>query len=251
MQVTQFNFDKYQVRTLRHDDGEIWFVAQDVCEALTIENSRDAMARLDSDEKGVGTIDTLGGPQEMTIISESGLYSLTLTSRKPEAKRFKKWITSEVLPSIRKTGSYSLPTTNTAIAISPKQDDIAAIMTIGSAMASWPGVRQGIIQSATLNTIELVTGYPTEAFRRALPVLENTEVIGSMNPTAIGKRIGKGAAWVNNALHNAGLQVKNERGEWALTSAGQKHGESLPYTKRGHSGFQILWRESVIDLLQA
>lgn len=106
MQVTPFNFDQYQVRTLRHDDGEVWFVAPDVCDALDVGNVSMAVGRLDDDEKGISSIDTLGGPQEVTIISESGLYSLVLTSRKPEAKRFKKWVTSEVLPSIRKTGSY-------------------------------------------------------------------------------------------------------------------------------------------------
>lgn len=108
MTVVPFNFDQYQVRTLRHDDGEVWFVAQDVCAALTIENNRDAVARLDGEEKGVRTMDTLGGTQEVAVINESGLYSLILTSRKPEAKRFKKWVTSEVLPSIRKTGGYSM-----------------------------------------------------------------------------------------------------------------------------------------------
>ena len=108
MQVTPFNFDQYQVRTLRHDDGEVWFVAPDVCDALDVGNVSMAVGRLDDDEKGISSIDTLGGPQEVTIISESGLYSLVLTSRKPEAKRFKKWVTSEVLPSIRKTGSYSM-----------------------------------------------------------------------------------------------------------------------------------------------
>ena len=248
MQVTPFNFDKYQVRTVRHDTGEVWFVAQDVCEALSLDDTSKAVSRLDDDERGTNSILTPSGDQQMLIISESGLYSLVLTSRKPEAKRFKKWVTSEVLPTIRKTGSYSMSTAQPTHAISKNQDAVAAIMMIGTAMASWPGVRQGIVQSATLNTIELVTGYPTESFRRALPALESTEVIGSMNPTAIGKRIGKGAAWVNNGLRNAGLQVKNDRDEWVLTDAGHKYAESLPYTKNGHSGFQILWRESVIDL---
>ncbi len=76
------------------------------CECLDIGNSRDAVAALDEDEKGVDSIDTPGGAQEMSIISEAGLYSLILRSRKPEAKAFKRWITHEVLPAIRKTGGY-------------------------------------------------------------------------------------------------------------------------------------------------
>ncbi|PNC91026.1 phage antirepressor Ant [Akkermansia muciniphila] len=88
-------------------DGEPWFVAKDVCDALEIGNSRQAVSYLDDDEKGVTTNDTLGGTQQVSIINESGLYSLILRSRKPEAKKFKKWVTAEVLPSIRKHGAYA------------------------------------------------------------------------------------------------------------------------------------------------
>lgn len=87
-------------------EGEPWFVAADVCRALGIGDSRTATARLDDDEKDAVLIRTLGGEQKMTIISESGLYALVLSSRKPEAKAFKRWITHEVIPAIRKTGGY-------------------------------------------------------------------------------------------------------------------------------------------------
>ena len=90
-------------------DGEPWFVAADVCRALGLKNTAMAIERLDEDEKGVSSIDTPGGTQEMAIVNESGLYSLVLGSRKPAAKRFKKWVTAEVLPSIRKTGAYIGP----------------------------------------------------------------------------------------------------------------------------------------------
>lgn len=103
--LAAFNFDGATLRVVTID-GEPWFVASDVCDALAIANSRDAMARLDDDEKGVGSTDTLGGTQQVGIVNESGLYSLILGSRKPEAKRFKKWVTAEVLPTIRKTGRY-------------------------------------------------------------------------------------------------------------------------------------------------
>lgn len=82
-------------------DGEPWWVAADVCAVLEIVNSRDAMGRLDADEKGVASTDTNGGAQQVGIINESGLYSLVLGSRKPEAKAFKKWITSEVSAATR------------------------------------------------------------------------------------------------------------------------------------------------------
>ena len=87
-------------------DGEPWFVAVDVCRALEIVNSSDALTRIDEDEKGVVLTDTPGGKQEVTTVNEPGLYSLVLGSRKPEAKVFKRWITHEVIPSIRKNGGY-------------------------------------------------------------------------------------------------------------------------------------------------
>lgn len=90
--------------------GEPWFVAKDVCDILELTNSRKATAGLDDEEKGVTISDTPGGQQSLTIINESGLYSLIMQSRKPKAKAFKKWVTSEVLPSIRKYGYYISPT---------------------------------------------------------------------------------------------------------------------------------------------
>ena len=87
-------------------NGQPWFVAADVCKALEIGNSRQATSRLDADEKGVISTDTPGGAQTMTIVSEPGLYTLILGSRKPEAKAFRRWITHDVIPAIRKTGGY-------------------------------------------------------------------------------------------------------------------------------------------------
>jgi prophage antirepressor-like protein len=107
-EVSVFNFENYDVRIV-DQNGEPWWVLKDVCDVLGIENSRNVSARLDDDEKGVHPIDTPGGSQEMTTINESGLYSTILRSESPETKRFKKWVTSEVLPSIRKTGKYSYP----------------------------------------------------------------------------------------------------------------------------------------------
>ncbi len=88
-------------------EGEPWFVAKDVCECLELTNTSQTLSHLDDDEKGIISNDTPGGKQEMSIISEPGLYSLILRSRKPEAKAFKQWIIHEVVPSIRKRGLYA------------------------------------------------------------------------------------------------------------------------------------------------
>ncbi|ENQ6260554.1 phage antirepressor protein [Acinetobacter baumannii] len=102
--VSVFNFNQNEVRTIVKDDGEIWFVLSDVCNVLEIGNPSDAARRLDNDEV---TLDIIEGNHRPTnLVNESGLYSLVLTSRKPEAKQFKKWVTSDVLPSIRKNGGY-------------------------------------------------------------------------------------------------------------------------------------------------
>ena len=107
--TTLFHFENLDIRTLTKEDGSIWFVGVDVCKAIDIQNSSQAFSRLEEDEVyNLYITDSLGRNQNTTIISESGLYSLILTSNKPEAKQFKRWITGEVIPSIRKTGSYSI-----------------------------------------------------------------------------------------------------------------------------------------------
>lgn len=103
--LTVFDFEDAAVRIVTRD-GDPWFVAADVCRILDLGNTAMAVSRLDDDEKGVATVDTLGGPQEMLILAESGLYTLVFTSRKPEAKRFRKWVTGTVLPAIRRHGVY-------------------------------------------------------------------------------------------------------------------------------------------------
>ncbi|AYK22861.1 BRO-N domain-containing protein [Pseudomonas aeruginosa] len=103
--VIPFNFGKQQVRTLLID-GDPWFVAADIAAALQYRDSFNMCRNLDEDEKGTQIVSTLGGAQEMLAINESGLYAAILRSRKQEAKLFKKWVTGEVLPAIRKTGRY-------------------------------------------------------------------------------------------------------------------------------------------------
>ena len=107
-EIQIFKYNSNEVRTIQKD-GEPWFVLKDVCQVLSITNHKNIYARLDPDEKGVRQMDTPGGRQEMSIISESGLYNVILRSDKPEAKPFRKWVTSEVLPAIRKTGMYLSP----------------------------------------------------------------------------------------------------------------------------------------------
>lgn len=102
-------------------NGESWFVGKDICIALELANHKDALSRLDSDERdGVGITDPMGRNQEVTVVNESGLYHLIFQSRKPEARAFRRWITSEVLPAIHRTGSYSLQSPQRQLLPAPK-----------------------------------------------------------------------------------------------------------------------------------
>lgn len=120
--IQLFQFDRHEIRTLMLD-GQPWFVLKDICDVLEIANSRNVAARLEDDEKGVHQMDTLGGTQKTTIINESGLYAVILRSDKPQAKPFRKWVTAEVLPAIRKTGSYALPNVTPPNIAPPKLQD--------------------------------------------------------------------------------------------------------------------------------
>lgn len=100
-----FNYQQNQVRTIVKND-EVWFIAKDVCEVLDIGNPSQALTRLDDDEKNTIILNEGIGNPEKAIVNEPGLYTLILGSRKPEAKQFKRWVTHEVLPTIRKTGGY-------------------------------------------------------------------------------------------------------------------------------------------------
>lgn len=110
--IQRFDFKGAALRTLTDENGEPWFVAKDVCDVLELSNVGQALARLDNDEKSSITLNdgTPGNPNR-AIVSESGLYALVLASRKPEAHEFKRWVTHEVLPQIRKTGGY-IPTSD-------------------------------------------------------------------------------------------------------------------------------------------
>ena len=108
--IQVFSYEDMQVRTYTDEAGEVWLVAKDVCKVLGIVNARDAISELDPDEKKtVAITDGNRGNPWTNVINEPGLYKLTFRSRKPNAKTFTRWVTHEVLPSIRKTGSYTAP----------------------------------------------------------------------------------------------------------------------------------------------
>lgn len=118
--IQTFDFNNSSLRTLTDENGDPWFVAKDVCDILEISNNRDAISQLDNDEKNTVVIsDGIPGNPNKTIISEPGLYKLIMRSRKPEAREFQRWVTHEVLPTIRKHGIYATETTIDQILADP------------------------------------------------------------------------------------------------------------------------------------
>lgn len=106
-EIQTFNNPEFgTVRAIRDESGEPMFVAKDVCAVLELKNPRSSIALLDDDEKGVLSVDTPGGKQQMTTVTEPGFYKLVMRSRKPEAKAFQRWVTHEVLPALRRGGGY-------------------------------------------------------------------------------------------------------------------------------------------------
>ena len=243
-----FQFESHALRVQVDDIGQPWFNASDVCDVLDMGNPSQAMkSHVDPDDlQKLEVIDVLGRPQRANHVNESGLYALILGSTKDAAKRFKRWVTSEVLPSIRKTGAYSA--TPVATLPAPTQDRVSSLLLIGDAVAKVPGVKAGIAMAATLTCIQENTGLAIETLRRALPAAN--EPICSHNATQLGKLAGSSAKATNQRLAILGFQFRNERDEWELTDAGKAWAEAMPFSRNGHSGYQILWNPAVVDQLK-
>ena len=176
-------FDGCQVRVVTDEQGSPWFVAADVCAALGLPDTHKAVCRLDDDEKGVASIHTPGGVQSMTTVNEPGLYSLILGSRKPEAKRFKRWVTHEVLPAIRRTGHYGAVPQAAAPGITA--NDVAQI----AAQVAAETVRR-LIPAATTRRR---TYRPTRRLSQTSPAELHLELMRKVH--ALAERMGSTVAW--------------------------------------------------------
>ena len=234
------NAELGQLRTVGVN-GEIWFVGKDAAEILKYARPADAIAaHVDSEDKGVAKMPTPGGVQEMVIINESGLYSLILSSKLETAKKFKRWITSEVLPAIRKYGSYfiqpQLLKGNEIQLIKTMADDIQELFI---------GVKRGIAISQAIDLVSVNNNLKMEALKEMLPPADHDT--GLLNATQIGEKIGVPAKTVNKLLAKANLQYKEGK-DWRITQSGTEYGEEIPCTRHGHSGYRILWNKKVLEV---
>ena len=177
-------------------NGEPWLVGKDVALVLGYTNPRKALSdHVDNEDKGVTKCDTLGGSQEMTIINESGLYSLVLSSKLPGARKFRHWVTSEVLPSIRKTGGYQIP-----------QDYPSALRALADAEEQ----KQALAAENERQRQAIADFAPVRQYLDT--ILESP---GTMATSQIAADYGMSAKKLNKILHEAGIQ-HNVNGQWIL-----------------------------------
>ena len=194
-------------------DGEPWFVGKDVAVALGYTNTRKAIAdHVDDEDKGVTKCDTLGGEQNITIINESGLYSLVLSSKLPSAKQFKHWVTAEVLPSIRRHGAYATAPTIEKIIASPE---------FGIALLKNLQQEQNMRREAELRV------------RRLQPLADYTALIlacpETVSVSQVAQDYGMSAVAFNRILNRAGIQY-SVGGQWVLYAAYKDRGLVQSYT---------------------
>ena len=250
-------------------DKEPYFVGKDVCEAFDDKNHNRSLGRIDEEDKRREQItDVLGRKQEAVLINESGLYALLFAMQPQKAnhdgvsdaypievrerigklRRFKRWVTSEVLPAIRKTGSYTVP----KLEKNPKYRTrmigtaVRDVRSTAAELQKLFGVKDGIALAKATSMIERAYGVEMPEVKELIPPAEHDT--GFLNPTAIGAKLGISAKDTNLLLKNAGLQMKIGK-EWRITNKGKNYGEEMPYERNGHSGYQIRWNDSVVSVL--
>ncbi len=245
------NADFGNVRTVLIN-REPYFVGKDVARILgySDENKAIAMHVDDEDKKLNDKTSSSFGQRGAHLINESGLYALIIASRLPAAKKFKRWVTSEVLPAIRKTGVYAVP----KLEKNPKYRTrmigtaVRDIRSTAAELQKLFGIKDGIALAKATSLIEKAYGVEMDEVKALIPPAAHDT--GFLNPTAIGAQLGGiSAREVNLLLQNIGLQQKVDK-EWRITDKGTQYGEEMPFERNGHSGYQIRWNKSVIDTLR-
>ena len=193
-----FNNDQFGEIRVINRNGNPWFVAADLCRALDIGDTHKALTRLDEDEKGKSLIPTPGGVQEMSIVSEAGMYTLVLSSRKPEAHAFNRWITHDVIPDIRKHGMYATPMMIDKILADP--DSAIKVLT---------ALKQEREKNAALTTTNAVQA---QQLAEAQPKLTYYDMVlkstGLTKTSVIASDYGMSARKLNQILSDLKVQYK-------------------------------------------
>lgn len=251
-----------QVRTLAIE-GTPYFVGKDVVEILGYENqNRDIVRHVDEEDRKMLDGKTQYqngielGQRGGWIINESGLYSLIMSSKLPTAKKFKHWVTSEVLPAIRKHGGYLTPqiTPNPHYRTRMIKTAVKDAADTAAMIADTFGVKKPMAMTAAMQMVGKAYGVDMTPLKQFIPSESNPS---TLTPTMIARELGilnsKGnpsPQRVNAMLKDKGLQEKVGN-DWAPTAAGKPYCERVPYTHgNGHSGYQLLWGHHILELLK-
>jgi len=257
--ITLFSFEGSQVRVIMDEKGEPWFVANDIAAALGYEDARRAVVQhVDDDDRAERpVIDSMGRNQRTNCTNESGMYSLIMGSRLEGAKRFKRWVTSEVLPSIRKTGSYShVPAPpSPQYALKSEAESKAAIIrdTVTWMREMMPSIRPEMASACTARALVasgLMSKSAHEELRNMLVI--ETEKAPMFTPTQLGEKLGGvKPGIVNKMLEARGLQKKFGK-RWEPTEQGRVYSGAVSFQAEHneHKGYQIKWSAEVLELLE-
>ena len=245
--LTVFRFEgTREVRTVLKD-GEPWFVAKDICDILELEKTDSAIRDLGDDEKGTHSMSTLGGNQRMSVVSESGLYALVFKSRKPEAQAFRKWVTSEVLPAIRKTGQYSKQYSAPQNPVIDNEFNMREFR-VWHEFAELCGLKDNAALISADNTVYRLRGI--SMLKTAQIELKNPEQERILTPTQLANHLRlAGPKEMNLSLACRGFQIK-EWGHWTPTDKSRKYAVLLDTGKRHTNGTmiqQLKWKESILS----
>ncbi|WP_141620338.1 Bro-N domain-containing protein [Myxococcus sp. AB036A] len=256
MSLSHSTSNRTTFRVVTDAHGEHWFVAKDIAESLEYRMASDLTRVLATDEVRTHDVRTDAGTREMSIISEPGLYR-AIFAAKPHShekaekvERFRRWVTHTVLPSIRKTGSYTTPgAPSPQPRPSPLQAQVLAHLEVARTLASFiPGLKPELAAACALDAIHRDTGLTMEPHRKGLPAA--AEPPARLNATQLGQKVGLSARKMNLRLEACGLQRRNEREEWELTDAGREYAEAVPFSRNGHAAYQLLWRPEVLGVLE-
>lgn len=213
-----FENEKFGEVRVKEKDGQIWFVGKDIAEILEYSNQNGAIStHVDEEDKGIAKCDTPGGKQNMTIINESGMYSLVLSSKMPKAREFKRWVTSEVLPSIRKHGAYATEETIDRMINNP---DFG--IELLSQLKQEREEKKKLV--GKINQLKPKADYTDK-------ILNNK---GLVTITQIAKDYGMSGRSMNELLHGLGVQYKQSK-QWMLYAdhqgEGYTHSQTIPITR--------------------
>ena len=218
-EIQMFNFNGNDIRVI-DKDGQPWWVAKDVCDILELTDARKSVELLDEDERNIiPVMDALGRPQNTYVVNDPGVYSLVLRSRKPEAKAFKRWLTHEVIPAIRKHGFYAAPATVDEILTNP-DTFIKLLQEIKSEREKSAELSlQNARQAQIIHELKPKADYTDR-------ILQNR---GLVTITQIAKDYGMSGEAMNALLHELGVQYK-QSDQWLLYAKYQSRGYTHSHT---------------------